>query len=357
MRKKAVFIILPLLLMLLMGCPGQQQPATNNTAGPGTVKVVISPITVVEEKETVVTGDTVIIPGTNQTDNRSIPYYTYEPNKSVFVFFMNTTNIKDWTQNATNERHGEAILIKKGDANILIDAGPRQTSSQLINFLRERGVDNLALLISTHAREENYGGMDALLGNMTVQQFMWNGEQVDDPAYAAIVEKATAKAKRVIIADYLYQTSINGINFMVINPQNGSNRFFDIDNDGIVLRITDRDFCLMTTGDIAYGPQTKIANDANINPRCAILQIPNYGLGQGTSNIDLFLLKVAPGTAIITGSFFDPAKERYTIEEKLRLQGINYYETFFSNLTGKNGTDRTLRISSDGYNYSVVVQS
>lgn len=358
MRQKAFFLLVAA-LMLLLGCSGQQNPGGTTTPGPA-AKMLISPITVVEEKETVVTGDSVIVePGNNETNvTRPLPYYTYEPNKSIFVFFLNTTYIKNWSANATNERHGESILIKKGDANILIDAGPASTSTQLINFLKQRGVDNLALLISTHPREENYGGIDALLDSIEVQQFMWNGDDGGDPVYAAIVEKARNKTRKMITADYLYETNINGMNFQVLNPQNGSNRFENMDNDGIVLKITDRDFCLLTTGDIAYGPQTKMANDPNINLKCALLQVPNYGLGQGTSNIDLFLLKVAPQAAIITGSFFDPANERYTIEEKLRLRGIKYYEAFFLNTTNKNlSIDRTLRITSDGYNYSIVVQN
>jgi competence protein ComEC len=356
MKKYALLAILPLLLALMMGCSGQQAQNANVQSGPTGVKLLISPITVVENKETVVTGETIVVPIGNATVNQTIPYYTYEPNKTLFVFFMNTTYISDWSQNATNERQGESILIKKGDANILIDAGPREAAGQLVSFLQQRGVGNIALLISTHARPENYGGMDAVFGNFTVQQFMWNGQSFADQDYLELVQKAQSKSGRVIVADYLYQTSINGIDFQAINPQNGSGKFYNIDNDGIVLRITDRNFCLMTTGDIAYGAQAAISTDPRINPRCDILQIPNYGLGQGTSNIDMLLLKVAPKSAIITGSYFDPANERYTIEEKLKLKGIAYYETFFSNLTSGNKTDRTLRITSDGYNYSIAAQ-
>ncbi len=352
MRKKASFLLLLALLIFLAGCPGPspQQPGSNNTQVG--LKRVLGPVTVVEEKEAIVTGEirnnTV---GPNETFNCSIPCYTYEPDKNLFVYFINNTYIKDWSENATNERHGEAILIKKGDADILIDAGPVQGSADLVNFLHQVGVDDIELFVVTHPRPENYGAMQAVFDNFEVDQFMWNNDTGNDPLYADLVANAEQKARKTIVASYLYNQSIDGIDFKVLNPRSDGQRFFDIDNDGIVFKITDRNFCLMTTGDIAYGAQTKIADATDYNPKCDILQAPNYGLGQGSSNIDLFLLKVAPKSAVITGSYFDPADERYSIEDKFKLRGIKYYEGF--NAT-KNAT-YVVRITSDGYNYSIRV--
>lgn len=356
--RKAAFLLALSACILLMGCPAQPPSEENQTPHAG-IRIIISPVKVVEEKETIVTGDSTITrPNGTPFINRTIPDYAYEPEKNLFVYFINVTYIKDWSANATNERQGEAILLKKGDADILIDAGPRQASQELVNFLLSRGVDDLELLVSTHPREENYGGMEAVFGNLTVEQFMWNGDSNNDPEYQSLIEKAGVLSGRVIQTNYLYSTEINGINLTVINPRDGADRFFHPDNDGIVLKIVDRDFCLMTTGDIAYGAQTRIADAKDFSPRCRVLQVPNYGLGQGSSQIDLFLVKVAPETAIITGSYFDPDNERYSIEEKLSLRGIAYYEAFQRNqtLNGQkiNASVRTLRISTDGYNYTVA---
>lgn len=337
--------------MVLAGCTNPLDQG--GTSGGNATKIVISEVTIIEDKETTITGEQTITGGENNTNvtNKTIPDYKFEPNKTIFVFFINVS-IKELPPNGMNERQGEAILIKKGDADILIDAGPRETSTELVNFLKQKGVDDIELFVSTHARPENYGGIEAVLGNIAVEQFMWNNDTGNDLAYAAIVEKAGKKSLRTIEATYLLNMTINGIGIQVINPRNATGRFYMVDNDGIALRISDRAFCLMTTGDIAYGAQAKIADAKDFNPKCAILQIPNYGLGQGTSMIDILLLKVAPETAIITGTYFDPSDERYTIEEKLKVKGIEYYETFNA---GKNTTN-AVRIVSDGYNYSISIQ-
>lgn len=345
------YILLALLAFFFLGCTSPIQ-IIDNTGGGKELKLVVTPITIVEEKETIVTGDKNIITNiTNATNvtNQTVPSYVLEPNRNLFVFFINVSYIPDWSDRAENERQGEAILIKKGDADILIDAGPAQTAEYLVNFLRQKGVDDIELFVSTHARPENYGGIETLMDNIQVEQFMWNGDTGNDSAYAAIVEKAKSRSFKTILATYLMNISINGMDFLAINPRNGSDRFFTIDNDGIVFKVTDRDFCLMTTGDISYGAQAKISDNGDFSSQCDILQIPNYGLGQGTARIDLFLVKVAPKTAIITGSYFDVANERYTIEEKLRVKGIQYYENF----NASKKTTSPIRIVSDGYNYTV----
>ncbi|MBU0586147.1 hypothetical protein KJ780_01410, partial [Candidatus Micrarchaeota archaeon] len=163
-------------------------------------------------------------------------------------------------------------------------------------------------------------------------------------------DEAEAKALKTITTTYLMNFSINGINFTVLNPQDGQKRFFSINNDGIVLMIKDRNFSLMTTGDISYSAQTRIGEGKDFNPKCTVLQIPNYGLGQRTSHIDLFLLKTSPQAAIITGNYYDPAKEKYVVEELLKLKSIPYYQTY-------NSTNKTLnvvRISTNGYEYAII---
>lgn len=351
--RKFILFILPVILILLIGCSAQ--PPVENT-NRTTSKTIVSPISIIEEKETIITGESVINDTTkpNITLNITVPAYKYEPNATLFIYFINVSYIPQWGQNVSNERQGEAILLKKGDADVLIDTGAAQTALYLVNFLKERGVDDIELLVLTHARKENYGGMDAILNNFIVEQFMWNEDDGGDFEYAALVRKAMNRTRKTITAKYLSVQNINGINFLQINPHDGSSRFFTTDNDGIVFKITDRNLCLMTTGDIAYGAQVKITDSKDFDPKCNILQIPNYGLGSGTSNIDVFLLKVAPKIAIITGSYFDPANERYTIYEKLKLKGIKAYSTFVNN----NGTKSTnvVRIMSDGLNYSISTQ-
>ncbi len=333
---KKTHLFLLFMLILFLGCASQ---SLSNNQTNIVINRNISPVIILEDKEILITGENITLNAGNITPfNKTVPDYKFEFNKPLFIFFINTS---------FKNEHSEAILIKKGDADILIDSGSAQTSIDLVNFLKSNGVDDIELLVSTHARPGNYGGMNTILDNIEVEQFMWNNDSGGDSVYLALVNKAKSKSKKIIVAKYLDQFCLNGICFQILNPKE-KGRFSQIDNDGIIFKITDKNFCLITMGDAAYNVQNSLVN-SDINLSCKILHIPNYGLYSGTSKIDLFLLKVAPETGIITGSYSDPDNVRYIIEEKLRMRGIKYYKTFDKS---KNTTN-TIRIMNDGHNYTI----
>jgi hypothetical protein len=341
----------------LFGCiggGGTVQPQQNNS-NPGTVikRTIVSPVTITSNLETIVSGSNASpVNATNSTTNMS---YFYTPNAPLFIYFINVSVITDVSPNASNEHQGEAILVKKGDADILIDTGPAAAGARLVRFLQEKGVDDIELLVSTHGRTENYGAMRYVLENFQVENFMWSGYDNADPDYVSAVEFAKGRSKANMTAQYLQNISINGISLLVINPLDAKDRFSNVDNDGIAFIVKDRNFSIMLTGDLTYGPQTKIADTKNFSPHVTVLQIPDNGLGFGTNNIDLFLMKVAPENAIITGSAFDPAGERKTIFEKLRLRKIPYY-TNFRNATSGLATV-PVKITYDGTDYLIGYDS
>lgn len=325
-------LVVILLLFLTLGCVSEQ------TSSPEIKEIKrflnISKFTILEEKETIIKGEKNFDENSANKSLEKQLSYNFEPNQSLIIFFIDVSYNYSYLHELKNpKRHGEAILLKKGDADILIDSGVEERANYLIDFLFKVGVDDIELYIATHGRKENYGGMRAVFGNFSVETLMWNNFTGDDENYYNLIENLSKKVKRVIIADYLMNFSINGIDFIVLNPKQNE-KFLSIDNDGIVLKIIDRNFCLLTTGDITAGAQLRLSNDRNIEKnislQCKVLQIPNYGLGAGSGNIDIFLDRVKPTFAVITGSFFDPYRERQTIISKLKIRNIDYFSTFDS---------------------------
>lgn len=350
-----LFLVFLFSSMLFCGCLGNSQQSGNENTGAKT-KMIISPVTIISEKETILAGGNVSANRNRTNDtliNQTVPNYKFEPNKTLFIFFINATYSESQLSTTTgNERHGEAILLKKGDADILIDTGTVQSSIELVNFLKQKGVDDIELLVLTHPRPENYGAANLILDNFEVEQVMWNGDSFGDKDYEMILDKAKNKSRKVFVTSYLMQLDINGINLLVLNPRNHSERSFAIDDDGIVLKIIDRNFCLMTMSDTGYWARMKILISEEIDPKCTVLHIPNYGFGVGISNVHLFLSKVTPKSAIITGSYYtDQYRNRVAMHKILAENNIPYYETFIINKT--SASTRILRITIDGYNYSI----
>ena len=73
----------------------------------------------------------------------------------------------EWTMINVNEaeQQGDAHLIRiENGKNILIDTGTRLLAEKsLIPFLVQRGITSLDLVFISHAHQDHYGGLDALL--------------------------------------------------------------------------------------------------------------------------------------------------------------------------------------------------
>ena len=69
---------------------------------------------------------------------------------------------------------GNSILLTAGTTAILIDAGEGDSSTAVLDHLRERGIEKLDLAIGTNARSDRIGGMEAILEHIPVEE-LWLG--------------------------------------------------------------------------------------------------------------------------------------------------------------------------------------
>ena len=328
--------------MLLFGClgGGEQPPGdagnetniTNQTQKPP-VQIIIG-------------GQTNQTTGGNATEGPPPPppelngtQYEYNPDQLFGVYFIDVGG---------PGLQGDAILIKKGDLDVLVDAGAAEKGGMVVDFLRSKGVDDIEVLISTAADPRRYGGMGAVAEAFTIEEFWWNGDASHDANYSAVVERMTeaAESKDVRVVEDGFTADLNGMNFTAINPSDAA-RFDDVNNDAIVLRIVDRDISILLTSNIQTGAQGKLLNNKLDMIQVNILQAPYYGVGAGTSNIGVFLIKSKPQAVVISGSSDESAVNGGSREPFKRLMeqhGIPYYENYVAG---------ALRISSDGKEYSI----
>ena len=67
---------------------------------------------------------------------------------------------------------GDSILITEGEHAILIDAGPGSSEDALLKYLKRAGVKKFDYVIATHPHEDHIGGMDKILENYKVDNFI-----------------------------------------------------------------------------------------------------------------------------------------------------------------------------------------
>ena len=339
-----------MLMILLFGCIDLGGDTGNGTPPTGNGTTVTPPVndTVVPP---IIPNDTTIVidPQENQTveQNYTPPtpppvkppegiQYTEAPNEKLAVYFI-------YVGDAVNKRHGDAILIRKGDLDILIDAGPVEAGGKVLNFLQSRSIDDLDLVISTNADPWHYGGLSTVTNAYNVEELWWSAETFKDQAYLSTVSGVQSKKTRVV--DRGFNMTLNGIELTVLNPID--KKFADVNNDAIVLKLQDRNFSMVLLSGVQFGSQNEMINNIKKDMQVNVMQAPYYGLGAGTSGIGNFLSTAKPETMIISGGPDESAEsggDRSPFRRLLDQYNITYYENY------KGGN---VRVTTDGSTYAV----
>jgi len=334
-------IAILLCAVILFGCIGEERvPPENRTNGtePPDGKPPVGIIIDPQKNQTVGKNETYIPPPPPE-ENESTLGYVYDADALLGVFFIDVGG---------PGLHGDAILLKKGDLDVLIDCGPVEKSGKVVDFLRSYEVDDIEVLVSTGADPRRYGGIGLVTDNFEIEELWWGGDTLEDVDYAAYVDKASAKADIVKEVKDGSSAELNGITFTALNPPaSEADRFFDVNNDGIVLRVDDRNFSMLLTSGIQTGAQGRLINTREELLVVDVMQAPYYGVGAGTSAIGLLLLAAEPENVIITGSSDDSAANggsREPFEKLMEQYGIEWHESY---------ADNGLRITSDGSEYAI----
>jgi len=262
--------------------------------------------------------------------------YTENPEQSFSMYFVYV---------GTEEKQGDAIFIKKGDLDVLIDGGPSDNNA-IISFLKEKGVDDIDLLISSHADPEHYGQMSNIIDEFDVEQFWWAGSYDGDDEYQKLLDDIEAKGIPMQIVYRGDKAELNGMTFEVWNPTEDST-FRDLDNNAIVLKVTDRNFCAFLTSDIMGGTQNELVN--NVDFTCAIFQAPYHGLGTGNIQVGQLLGLLDPEVVIVSGGPSEAVGgARGPLFSRLDTppDTTPYYQNYI-------GSGLTVKIISDGQTYDV----
>jgi competence protein ComEC len=333
------------LLLLLFGCNGGEEkppedngvtpPVNDSDDGKPPVTIIIGE----QQNQTVEANVTDEDEDEEIEENISIVMeYEYNPDQPMGIYFVDVGD---------KLLHGDAILIKKGDLDILVDAGPKEKAGLVTDFLNSRGVDDIELLISTNADPRHYGGIEAVADKYTIEELWWSGQAFEDIKYENVIDKVRAEAKNTYEVADGHTAELNGIELEVLNPP-VTDRFEDMNNDAIVTRLKDRNFSILLTSGIQTGAQGRLINQREDEIKNPLIQAPYYGVGAGTSNIGIFLIKAEPDAMIVSGSADESAVNggsREPFERLMDQYGISWHENYV------NGT---LRVFYDGDSYQVT---
>lgn len=252
----------------------------------------------------------------------SCPEVKQETKSIVFAYFIDVGE-------------GDAILIKSGETEMLIDCGKNADGPKVVDFLKAKNIGDLEYLLITHPDSDHLGGCDDVLKAFKTHSVITNGEEADTNSYKEV--KAELDTEQHIIASKGNSWNIGPAELRVIQAQNGLS---DSNQNSIVTKLTYGSIDILLTGDC-----DRECEDSLLSRDIAseILKVTHHGSKFGTE-ID-FLQVVHPQIAIISvgqNSYGHPTPE--TID-RLTQEGISIYRT---------DTSGDITVSINGESYEII---
>jgi len=206
---------------------------------------------------------------------------------------------------------GDATLIRDGNGfDVLVDGGRKGASEYLIDYMKDAGVDDLEIVVATHADRDHIGGLIALIqGNeIPVESVYYNGYPGTTQTWIEFSDAVTTAGISLIQAQYPDNYTWGGITAQVLNPIVGMVNP-EQNEASIVLRIDYAQSSVLLPADIDASVEAELPNRA-VTLEVDILKVAHHGSKFSTS--EGFLDNVLPQEAIISvglNSYGHPAIE------------------------------------------------
>lgn len=238
---------------------------------------------------------------------------------------------------------GDSILVQTPgtEKNILIDAGPREAGSTVVQYLKDHGVKQIDLLIATHPHEDHIGGLIEVLNHFPVQQVIDSGKRHTSKTYRNYLKLIVEKKIPLAVAKKQEFSWGEKFNFAVLGPI--KNNYEDLNNYSVVSKLTYGQISFLFTGDMEKEAERDIAGQ---DLRATILKVGHHG--SRTSTSAQFLRQVKPEVGVISvGQGNDYHHPHEITLKKLAKVGVKVYRT---DLNG------SVTVTTDGEEYSIKTE-
>jgi competence protein ComEC len=206
-----------------------------------------------------------------------------------------------------NVGEGDAILIQKGNQQILVDGGPSpQAISLELSDKMPFWDRTIELVILTHPHADHITGLVEVLQRYEVEQVLYPDLDCSSPLCEEWLRLLKEKDIPCTLAQAGQQIDLGkGVVLRVLNPQTPqiTGTGSDIDNNGLVLRLSLGKTSFLLTADIMWQAEFEL-----IEQRAAlastVLKVGHHG--SETSTTPEFLAVVNPEVAVISAGKDNP---------------------------------------------------
>ena len=237
---------------------------------------------------------------------------------------------------------GDAILLVQGEYSMLIDGGPADMGTRVLQYLRSKGINSLDYIVATHPFADHVGGLPEVLRRVSVSNVFLPMIYHDTAAYNNFL-LAVEESGAAVLAPFAGETFTLGRADIVILAPNPTDVWEHRANYSIVLRVEFGQTSFLLMGDAMREVEANLLNsDATLS--ADVLKVARHGASSATTRG--FLDAVNPSIAVISAG---RNSDFLSTEVLRRIEDVPAH-VFRTDLNGN------IIITSDGVRLSVTVE-
>ena len=169
---------------------------------------------------------------------------------------------------------GNAVVIRQGNQTMLIDGGPRESSSFVVSYLKQQGIQKLDYVLISHFDEDHLAGAIGALYNFPVGTLITADYETDSSIYDSYKEAVEEKGYEPVHPSLKDTFSLGSGSFRIISPVSYGHEDENQDSVGIILEKGSD--CFFIGGDIGLEGEKEIL-EAGVDIQADVMLMNHHG--------------------------------------------------------------------------------
>lgn len=218
---------------------------------------------------------------------------------------------------------GQSVLVEADGHYMLIDGGGRSSSSFVVSYLQQQGVEKLDYIVASHYDEDHISGIVGALHAFECEKILAPDYYADTEIYASYLTAAEASGAEIIYPQQGETYALGDAVITVVGPASYENT---LENDrSVAVRITYGITSYLICGDAQAQEEEDILN-SGLELASDVYVVNHHGSAESSGLY--FLNQIQPIYALISCSA-DNAYGHPSAETMQRLdnEGVSLYRT------------------------------